>query len=58
MRDAVSHQVGSVLYVYEINVEKLGVDASLKRSPLSPSVADMLEWLQDIEKYYRNQYPL
>ncbi|XP_077337927.1 AFG2-interacting ribosome maturation factor isoform X2 [Lithobates pipiens] len=56
VRDTVSHQVGSVLYVYEINVEKLGVDASLKRSPLSPSVADMLEWLQDIEKYYRNQY--
>lgn len=56
VRDTVSHQVGSVLYVYEINVEKLGVDASLKRSSLSPSVADMLEWLQDIEKYYRNQY--
>ncbi|KAM5182497.1 AFG2-interacting ribosome maturation factor isoform 2-T2 [Mantella aurantiaca] len=56
VRDTVSHQVGSVLYIYEINMEKLGLDASLKRSPLSPSIADMLEWLQDIEKYYRNQY--
>ncbi|XP_072275777.1 AFG2-interacting ribosome maturation factor [Pyxicephalus adspersus] len=56
VRDAVSHQVGAVLYVYELNMEKLGLDASLKRSAVSPSVADMLEWLQDIEKYYRNQY--
>ncbi|XP_018412732.1 PREDICTED: uncharacterized protein C1orf109 homolog [Nanorana parkeri] len=55
VRDTVSHQVASLLYIYEMNMEKLGLDASLKRSSLSPSVADMLEWLQDIEKYYRNQ---
>ncbi|KAM9320126.1 AFG2-interacting ribosome maturation factor [Gastrophryne carolinensis] len=56
VRDSVSHQVGSTLHIYEINAEKLGLDASLTRSALSPSVADMLEWLQDIERNYRNQY--
>ncbi|XP_075460857.1 AFG2-interacting ribosome maturation factor isoform X2 [Ascaphus truei] len=56
VRDAVSHQVGSVLYVYEVNAEGIGLGASMERSVLSPSIADMLEWLQDIEKHYRNQY--
>ncbi|XP_068125150.1 AFG2-interacting ribosome maturation factor isoform X2 [Hyperolius riggenbachi] len=56
VRDSVSHHVGSVLYVYEVNAEKLVLDACVKRSSISPSIADMLEWLQDIEKYYRNQY--
>ncbi|XP_040269131.1 uncharacterized protein C1orf109 homolog [Bufo bufo] len=56
VRDSVSHQVGSVLYVYEVSAEKLSLEASLERTSHSPSVADMLEWLQDTEKYYRNQY--
>ncbi|KAM4044553.1 AFG2-interacting ribosome maturation factor [Anomaloglossus baeobatrachus] len=55
-RDSVSHQVGSVLNVYEVNMEKLSLEASLERTSHSPSIADMLEWLQDTEKYYRNQY--
>ncbi|XP_053310502.1 ribosome biogenesis protein C1orf109 homolog isoform X2 [Spea bombifrons] len=56
VRDSVSHQVGAVLYVYEVNAGKIGLEASLVRSAVSPSIADMLEWLQDIEKHYRNQY--
>ncbi|KAG9492889.1 hypothetical protein GDO78_001051 [Eleutherodactylus coqui] len=56
VRDSVSHQVGLVLHVYEVNGEKLGLEASLERTSHSPSIADMLEWLQDTEKYYRNQY--
>lgn len=56
VRDSVSQQVGSVFYVYEMNAEKLGLEASLERTSHSPSIADMLEWLQDTEKYYRNQY--
>ncbi|XP_075051527.1 AFG2-interacting ribosome maturation factor isoform X1 [Mixophyes fleayi] len=56
VKDSVSHKVGSVLYVYEVNAEKFSLEASLQPSSLSPSIADMLEWLQDIEKYYRNQY--
>ncbi|KAM4699997.1 AFG2-interacting ribosome maturation factor isoform 2-T2 [Discoglossus pictus] len=56
VKDALSHQVGSVMYVYEVNADKIGLEDSLERSPLSPSIADMLEWLQSIEKYYRNQF--
>ncbi|XP_018102210.1 uncharacterized protein C1orf109 homolog isoform X2 [Xenopus laevis] len=56
IRDSVSQVVGSVLYMYETNVEIIGLEAILERSSLCPSVADMLEWLQDIEKHYRNQY--
>ncbi|XP_056413104.1 ribosome biogenesis protein C1orf109 homolog [Hyla sarda] len=56
VRDAVSQQVGSVMYVYEVNAEKLSFEATLERTPHSPSMADMLEWLQDTERYYRTQY--
>lgn len=56
VRDSVSQQVGSVFYVYEVNAEKLGLEASLERTSHSLSIADMLELLQDSEKYYRNQY--
>ncbi|KAG8451505.1 hypothetical protein GDO86_003640 [Hymenochirus boettgeri] len=56
VRDSVSQQVGSVLYVYEMNAEHVAVDVFLERSSICPSVADMLEWLQYIEKHYRNQY--
>ncbi|KAM4795371.1 AFG2-interacting ribosome maturation factor [Rhinophrynus dorsalis] len=56
VRDTISHHVGSVLYIYEANAETVGLEAFLERYPLCPSIADMLEWLQDIEKHYRNQY--
>ncbi|KAE8624336.1 hypothetical protein XENTR_v10005922 [Xenopus tropicalis] len=56
IRDSVSQVVGSVLYMYETSIEKIGLEAILERSSLCPSIADMLEWLQDIEKHYRNQY--
>ncbi|XP_053563120.1 ribosome biogenesis protein C1orf109 homolog isoform X2 [Bombina bombina] len=58
VKDAVSHHVGSVFYVYEVNADKIGLEASLERSAISPSIADMLEWLQNIEKHYRNQMKL
>ncbi|KAM3933455.1 AFG2-interacting ribosome maturation factor [Leptodactylus fuscus] len=56
VRDSVSHQVGAILYVYEVNADRLNLEATLERTPHIPSIADMLEWLQDTEKYYRNQY--
>uniref|UniRef100_A0A8C5LPN4 AFG2 interacting ribosome maturation factor n=1 Tax=Leptobrachium leishanense TaxID=445787 RepID=A0A8C5LPN4_9ANUR len=56
VRDAVSLLVGSVFYVYEVNADNIGLEGSLSRTAHSPSIADMLEWLQDIEKHYRNQY--
>lgn len=47
-----------VLEVYDQRAGSIGVDAVLQASAVSPSVADMLEWLQDIERHYRDSYPL
>ncbi|KAM7100124.1 AFG2-interacting ribosome maturation factor isoform 1-T1 [Molossus nigricans] len=56
VRDTVSSHVGQVLQIYEQHADTLGIDAVLQASVLSPSVADMLEWLQDIERHYRSSY--
>ncbi|KAK2500999.1 hypothetical protein MC885_007961 [Smutsia gigantea] len=48
--------VEQVLQIYEQRAETMGIDAVLQASVVSPSVADMLEWLQDIERHYRNSY--
>lgn len=56
VRDTVSSHVGQVLQVYEQHADAIGIDAVLQASAVSPSVADMLEWLQDIERHYRSSY--
>ncbi|KAB1268794.1 uncharacterized protein Cadr_000013664 [Camelus dromedarius] len=56
VRDVVSSHVERVLQIYEQHADALGVDAVLQASATSPSVAEMLEWLQDIERHYRNSY--
>ncbi|KAM6216993.1 AFG2-interacting ribosome maturation factor [Rhynchocyon petersi] len=56
VRDAVSSQVEQVFEVYQQHADTLGIDAILQPSVVSPSLADMLEWLQDIERHYRRRY--
>ncbi|XP_008585473.1 PREDICTED: uncharacterized protein C1orf109 homolog isoform X2 [Galeopterus variegatus] len=56
VRDTVSSHVEQVFQIYEQHAAMAGIDAVLEPSVLSPSVADMLEWLQDIERHYRNSY--
>ncbi|XP_029427521.1 uncharacterized protein C1orf109 homolog [Rhinatrema bivittatum] len=56
VRDAVSQQVAAVFHIYMQQAEEVGILASLERSAVCPSLADMLEWLQDIERHYRNDY--
>lgn len=58
VRDTVSSHVERVLQVYEQRADAVGIGGVLQASAVSPSVADMLEWLQDIERHYRNSYPL
>ncbi|KAM8788063.1 AFG2-interacting ribosome maturation factor isoform 2-T2 [Rhynchonycteris naso] len=53
VRDTVSSHVEQVLHIYEQHADTIGIDAVLQASVVSPSVADMLEWLQDIERHYR-----
>lgn len=48
--------MGQVLRIYEQHADAIGIDAVLQASVVSPSVADMLEWLQDIERHYRSSY--
>lgn len=54
VRDTVSSQVEQVLQIYKQHADTIGIDAVLQASAVSPSVADMLEWLQDIERHYRH----
>lgn len=56
VRDVVSSHVEHVLQIYEQHADAIGLDAVLQASAASPSVAEMLEWLQDIERHYRNSY--
>ncbi|XP_074832293.1 AFG2-interacting ribosome maturation factor [Carettochelys insculpta] len=56
VRDAVSGYVGTVFQLYEQHVDVLSFEASVQRTALNPSLADMLEWLHDIEKHYRHVY--
>ncbi|XP_012502137.1 PREDICTED: uncharacterized protein C1orf109 homolog [Propithecus coquereli] len=56
VRDTVSSHVERVFQIYEQHADTVGIDAVLQRSVVSPSVADMLEWLQDIERHYRRRY--
>ncbi|XP_007945813.1 uncharacterized protein C1orf109 homolog [Orycteropus afer afer] len=58
VRDTVSSHVEQVFHVYEQHADTVGIDAVLQPSVRSPSVANMLEWLQNIERHYRNSYPL
>ncbi|KAG8506861.1 LOW QUALITY PROTEIN: hypothetical protein J0S82_005260, partial [Galemys pyrenaicus] len=56
VRDTVSSHVDRVLQVYEQHADAIDIGDILKASYVSPSVADMLEWLRDIERHYRRRY--
>ncbi|KAG9279912.1 uncharacterized protein C1orf109 homolog [Astyanax mexicanus] len=56
VRDSTSKQVFAVFQLYEQNADSLDLHTCVARSATSPSIADMLEWLQDAECYYRVQY--
>ncbi|XP_017294556.1 uncharacterized protein C1orf109 homolog [Kryptolebias marmoratus] len=56
VRDAISNQVSAILQLYEQNSDALDLLAVTERSATVPSVADMLEWLQDAERFYRQQF--
>lgn len=56
VRDTISSHVERVFQTYEQHSAALDMDAVLRPSVVSPSVADMLEWLQDIDRHYRSSY--
>nr|XP_057902496.1 ribosome biogenesis protein C1orf109 homolog isoform X2 [Doryrhamphus excisus] len=56
VRDAISNQVSTVVHLYEQNADGLDLPTVTERSDIIPSVADMLEWLQDAERHYQQQF--
>ncbi|KAM5247714.1 AFG2-interacting ribosome maturation factor [Ctenodactylus gundi] len=56
VRDTVSSHVEQVFQTYEQHADAVDITAVLQPSAASPSVADMLEWLQDIERHFRSSY--
>ncbi|XP_066191254.1 AFG2-interacting ribosome maturation factor isoform X1 [Sylvia atricapilla] len=57
VRDAVGAAGTAVLRLYEERgPAELGLEAVLRRGPRCPSLADVLEGLQDVERYYRHLY--
>ncbi|XP_043573824.1 uncharacterized protein C1orf109 homolog [Chiloscyllium plagiosum] len=56
VRDTATNQVTMCFQMYEKHADTIGLPAVLERSCLCPSVADMLEWLQDVQRFYRRQY--
>ncbi|XP_015739161.2 uncharacterized protein C1orf109 homolog isoform X2 [Coturnix japonica] len=56
VRDAVGAGLAAVMRLYEEQVAELGLTEVLRREPSRPSLADVLEGLQDVERYYRYMY--
>ncbi|XP_037652025.1 uncharacterized protein C1orf109 homolog [Sebastes umbrosus] len=56
VRDSISNQVSAVIQLYEQNADSLDLSTVTERSATAPSVSDMLEWLQDAERHYRQQF--
>lgn len=56
VRDSVSQQVWSALQLYEQHGDSLDLATCTQRSATAPSISEMLEWLQDAERYFRRQF--
>lgn len=56
VRNTISSHVEQVFQAYEQHAAVLDIDTVLRPSVVSPSVADMLEWLQDIDRHYGSSY--
>ncbi|XP_041810811.1 uncharacterized protein C1orf109 homolog [Chelmon rostratus] len=56
VRDSMSNQVSAVFQLYEQNTDSLDLLTVTQRSATTPSLSDMLEWLQDAERHYRQQF--
>ncbi|XP_042296735.1 uncharacterized protein C1orf109 homolog [Sceloporus undulatus] len=56
VRDAAAVHVAEVCLLCDGQLDALGLEASFQRSPLCPSLADMMEWLLDIQAFYQRTY--
>ncbi|XP_005995630.1 AFG2-interacting ribosome maturation factor [Latimeria chalumnae] len=56
VRDTITNQVATVFQLYEQHTGALELSTITERSAVTPSLANMMEWLQDIERFYRQEY--
>ncbi|KAJ0003640.1 hypothetical protein NQD34_008738 [Periophthalmus magnuspinnatus] len=56
VRDSISSQVSSVFQIQEQLSQTLDISVLTERSATVPSVADMMQWLQDADRHYRQQF--
>ncbi|XP_068188864.1 AFG2-interacting ribosome maturation factor [Antennarius striatus] len=56
VRDSISNQVSAVIQLFDQNKDNLDLITVTERSAATPSLSDMLEWLQDAERHYRQQF--
>ncbi|XP_018603359.2 AFG2-interacting ribosome maturation factor isoform X1 [Scleropages formosus] len=56
LRDMMSNQAAAVFQLYAQHADALELSSCLRRSATCPSVADMMGWLQDAERYYHNEF--
>ncbi|XP_028820171.1 AFG2-interacting ribosome maturation factor [Denticeps clupeoides] len=56
VRDAVHGLASAAFQWYEQNADLLDLATCTLRSAAAPSIAELLEWLQDADSYYRQQF--
>ncbi|KAM3596170.1 uncharacterized protein V6R79_009746 [Siganus canaliculatus] len=56
VRDSITNQVAAAFQLYEQTTDSLDLLTLTQRSVTTPSLCDMLEWLQDAERHYRQQF--
>ncbi|KAL3043586.1 uncharacterized protein C1orf109 homolog [Trematomus bernacchii] len=56
VRDSISNQVSAVVHLYEQNADILDLLTVTERSATGPSVSDMMGWLHDAERHFRQQF--
>ncbi|KAI4827588.1 hypothetical protein KUCAC02_030973 [Chaenocephalus aceratus] len=57
VRDSISNQVSAEVHLYEQNADILDLLTVTERSATGPSVSDMMGWLHDAERHFRQQFP-
>ncbi|XP_061615315.1 AFG2-interacting ribosome maturation factor [Phyllopteryx taeniolatus] len=56
LKDSVTNQVSTADQLYEQNTDSLDLVTVTERSATVPSVIDMLEWLHNAARHYRQQF--
>ncbi|XP_024921020.1 AFG2-interacting ribosome maturation factor [Cynoglossus semilaevis] len=56
VRDAITNHVSGVVQLYEQLTDSLDLNCVTERSATAPSIADMMEWLQDAGRHYQRQF--